>query len=69
MTRVGINEVLQFYRKANRVRLVHARTELADLTSPSESPLQACVRGERTERLKAEVERLPPKHKQVVVLH
>jgi RNA polymerase sigma-70 factor, ECF subfamily len=69
MTRVAINEALQFYRKANRVPLVHARIELAELTSPSESPLQACVRAQLTERLKAAVERLPAKHKQVVVLH
>jgi RNA polymerase sigma-70 factor (ECF subfamily) len=69
MTRVAINEALQFYRKANRFPPVHAGTELAELTSPSESPLQACVRAELTERLKAAVERLPAKHKQVVVLH
>jgi RNA polymerase sigma-70 factor (ECF subfamily) len=69
MTRVAINEALQFYRKANRFPLVHDPTELAELTSPSESPLQACVRAQLTERLKAAVERLPAKHKQVVVLH
>jgi RNA polymerase sigma-70 factor, ECF subfamily len=69
MTRVAINEALQFYRKANRVPLVHARTELEELTSPSDSPLQACVRAELTERLKAAVELLPAKHKRVVVLH
>jgi RNA polymerase sigma-70 factor (ECF subfamily) len=69
MTRVAINEALQFYRKANRLPLVHDGRELAELTSPRESPLQACVRAELTERLKAAVERLPAKHKQVVVLH
>jgi RNA polymerase sigma-70 factor, ECF subfamily len=69
MTRVAINEALQFYRKANRLPLVHDSTELTELTSPSESPLQACVRAELTERLKAAVERLPAKYKQVVVLH
>lgn len=69
MTSVAINEARQFYRKANRFSLVHDRTELAELTSPSESPFQACVRAELTERLKAAVERLPAKHKQVVVLH
>jgi RNA polymerase sigma-70 factor (ECF subfamily) len=69
MTRVAINEALQFYRKAKRVPLAHARTELAELKSPSESPLQACVRSQLTERLKAAVERLPAKHRQVVVLH
>ena len=69
MTRVAINEALQFYRMANRVPHVHDRTELAELTSPSESPFQACVRAELTERLKAAVERLPAKHKQVVFLH
>jgi RNA polymerase sigma-70 factor (ECF subfamily) len=69
MTRVAINEALQFYRKANRLPLVHESTELTELTSPSESPLQACVRAELTERLKAAVERLPAKYKQVVVLH
>jgi RNA polymerase sigma factor (sigma-70 family) len=69
MTRVGINEALQFYRKANRVPPVNTRTELAELTSTSESPLQACVRAELTERLKAAVALLPAKYKQVVVLH
>jgi RNA polymerase sigma-70 factor (ECF subfamily) len=69
MTRVAINEALQFYRKANRAPHAHDRTELAEVTSPRESPLQACVRAEFTERLKAAVERLPAKHKQVVVLH
>jgi RNA polymerase sigma-70 factor, ECF subfamily len=69
MTRVAINEALQFYRKANRLPLVHDHTELAELTSPSESPLEACLRAELTKRLKAAVERLPAKHKQAVVLH
>jgi RNA polymerase sigma-70 factor (ECF subfamily) len=69
MTRVAINEALQFYRKADRFPLVLDPAELAELTSPSESPFQACVRAELTERLKAAVERLPAKHKQVVVLH
>ena len=69
MTRVAINEALQFYRKANRLPLVHDPAELAELTSPGESPLQAYVRAELTERLKAAVERLPAKHKQVVVLY
>jgi DNA-directed RNA polymerase specialized sigma24 family protein len=45
MTRVAINEALQFYRKANRAPHAHDRTELAEVTSPRESPLQACVRG------------------------
>jgi RNA polymerase sigma-70 factor (ECF subfamily) len=69
MTRVAINEAIQFYRKANRVPLVHAGTDLAKLASPGESPLQACVRAELTERLRAAVERLPAKHRQAVVLH
>jgi RNA polymerase sigma-70 factor (ECF subfamily) len=69
MTRVAINEAVQFYRKANRVPLVNAPSALAELTSPGESPLQACVRAELTERLKAAVARLPAKHKRVVVLH
>ncbi len=69
MTRVAINEAIQFYRKANRIPLVHDRTELAELTSPSESPLQACVRRQLIARLKAAVQRLPVKHKQVVMLH
>ena len=69
MTRVAVNEALQFYRKANCVPLVHACTELARLISPTESPLQACLRTELTERLKAAVERLPVKHKQAVILH
>jgi RNA polymerase sigma factor (sigma-70 family) len=67
MTRVAINEAFQFYRKAKRHPFVHDCTELLELTSPSESPLQACVRGELTEKLKAAVERLPVKDKQVVV--
>ena len=69
MTRVAINETLQSYRKANRVPLVRAGAELAGLASPCESPLQACVRAELTERLKAAVEQLPAKHRQAVVLH
>ncbi len=69
MTSIAINEARQFYRKANRFSRVHDGTELAELTSPSESPFQACVRAELTERLKLAVERLPAKHKQVVVLH
>jgi len=69
MTSVAINEARQFYRKANHFSLVHDGTELAELTSPRESPFQACVRAELTERLKAAVERLPAKHKQAVILH
>jgi DNA-directed RNA polymerase specialized sigma24 family protein len=40
MTRVAINEAIQFSRKVNRVPLVHMGIELAELISPSESPLQ-----------------------------
>jgi RNA polymerase sigma-70 factor (ECF subfamily) len=69
MIRIAINEALQFYRKANSLPVVYDHVELADLRSPSESPLQACVRAELTEGLKAAVERLPEKYKQVVVLH
>jgi RNA polymerase sigma-70 factor (ECF subfamily) len=69
ITRVAINEAIQFCRKANRVPPVHHRTELPGLASLGESPLQACVRAELTERLKAAVERLPAKHRQAVVLH
>jgi RNA polymerase sigma-70 factor (ECF subfamily) len=69
MTSIAINEARQFYRKANRFSLVHDRAHLAELTSPSELPYQACVRAELTEKLIAAVERLPAKHKQVVVLH
>jgi RNA polymerase sigma-70 factor, ECF subfamily len=68
MTRVAINESLQFYRKEKRLAIVHDHTELAELKSPTESPLQACVRAELAERLKAAVERLPAKQKQAVVL-
>lgn len=69
MTSVAINEARQFYRKAKRSPLVHDCSELPERTSPSESPLQACVRGEFTEKLKAAVERLPVKQKRVVLLH
>ena len=69
MTSVAINEARQLYRKAKRFPLVHDCNELPERTSPSESLLQACVRGELSEKLKAAVERLPAKHKQVVVLH
>ena len=69
MVRVAINEALQFYRKANRLPLVHGLTDLPELTSANESPLEACVRAQLTERLQAAVEQLPAKHKNVVVLH
>jgi RNA polymerase sigma factor (sigma-70 family) len=69
MIRIAINEALQFYRKENSLPLVYDPIDLAELASSSESPLQACVRAELTERLKAAVERLPAKYRQVVVLH
>jgi RNA polymerase sigma factor (sigma-70 family) len=69
MIRVAINEALQFRRKENSLPLVYDPIDLAELASSSESPLQACVRVQLTERLKAAVDRLPAKYKQVVVLH
>lgn len=69
MIRIAINEALQFRRKANSLPLVYDPTGLAELASPNESPLQACVRAQLTERLKAAVERLPAKYKRVVLLH
>jgi hypothetical protein len=45
MTRAAIHQAIQFYRKANRVPPIHHGTELAELTSPGESPLQAFARG------------------------
>jgi RNA polymerase sigma-70 factor (ECF subfamily) len=69
MTRIAINESLQFHRKANRVPPNRARSELDELISPGESPLQACLRAERTQALKTAVEHLPAKHKQALILH
>lgn len=68
MTRVAINEAIQFYRQANREPLVHAIRELAALQSPSDSPLQACVRDELAQKVNAAMGRLPLKYKQVLVL-
>jgi RNA polymerase sigma-70 factor, ECF subfamily len=68
MTSVAINEAFQFCRKAKRLPFVQDRIELAELTSPSESPLQALVRADLTERLEAAVARLPTKYKEVLVL-
>jgi hypothetical protein len=47
------HDPLQFRRKENSLPLVYDPFDFAELASPSESPLQACVRAERTERLKA----------------
>jgi RNA polymerase sigma-70 factor (ECF subfamily) len=66
MTRIAINELLQFYRKADREPLVHDLSELAVAASPSDSPFEACLREELAQNVKAAVSRLPSKYKQVV---
>jgi hypothetical protein len=53
MTSIAINEARQFYRRANRAPLVQDCGELAERKSTSESPLQACVRGELTEKIES----------------
>jgi RNA polymerase sigma-70 factor, ECF subfamily len=68
VTSVATNETLQFYRKKNRALLVDDPRKLEVLESPADSPFQAHVRRELAETVRAAVQRLPSKYKEVLVL-
>jgi len=68
MTRIAVNEALQFYRRGPLRRLCQPLEDFDNLVSGYESPHQSLARGEVVQAVRSEVGKLPEKYKQVVML-
>jgi RNA polymerase sigma-70 factor (ECF subfamily) len=69
MTRVAINEVLQSYRREQRVPICRAASDFDVIASPSESPHQSLARVEEIQAVRSAVVGLPAKYRRVLILH
>ena len=67
MTRVAVNEALQFYRRPLR-KLCQPFEDFDNLASSYESPHQSLARDEMVQAVRSEVGKLPVKYRQVVIL-
>ena len=68
MTRVAINETLQFYRRSKHQPHGHDPDELASLPSANDSPFHTYARKEMAHRVRTAVKKLPIKYRQVLIL-
>ncbi|MCU1261640.1 MAG: polymerase sigma-70 factor [Bryobacterales bacterium] len=68
MTRVAINEALQWYRRERNSPTCQAFSDSDTFASPDESPLQALTRAETTQIVRNAVVKLPAKYRQVLNL-
>ena len=68
MTRVAVNEALQFYRRGPLRKLCQPLKDLDTLVSSYESPHQSLARDEMVQAVRSEVGKLPVKYRQVVIL-
>jgi RNA polymerase sigma-70 factor (ECF subfamily) len=68
ITRVAVNEALQFYRRGPVWRLCQPLEDFDNLASSYESPHQSLARDEMVQALRSEVRKLPVKYRQVVIL-
>jgi RNA polymerase sigma factor (sigma-70 family) len=68
MTRVAINEVLQFHRRRRRSPLCQAFGDLDAFASPADSPDKSLTRAEATRAVRGALARLPEKYREVLIL-
>jgi RNA polymerase sigma-70 factor (ECF subfamily) len=68
MTRVAINEALQFYRRERCRPTCQPIGDLDAFASQSESPHQSFARVQTTQAVRNAVVRLPDKYRQVLIL-
>ena len=68
MTRVAINEALQFYRRERCRPTCQPLTDLDAFATPSESPHISFARVQATQAVRNAVLRLPDKYRQVLIL-
>ena len=68
MTRVAVNEALQFYRRGPLRKLCQPFEDFDNLVSSYESPHQSLARDEMVQAVRSEVRKLPVKYRQVVML-
>jgi RNA polymerase sigma-70 factor (ECF subfamily) len=68
MTRVAVNEALQFYRRGPLRKLCQPFQDFDDLVSSYESPHQSLAHDEMVQTVRSEVGKLPVKYRQVVIL-
>ena len=68
MTRVGVNEALQFYRRGPLRKLCQPLDDFDNVDSRQEPPHQALARDEVVRAVRCEVRKLPVIYRQVVIL-
>ncbi|MGD1094638.1 MAG: sigma-70 family RNA polymerase sigma factor [Bryobacteraceae bacterium] len=68
MTRVAINEALQFYRREQRRPICQAFGDFDIFAAPNESPFQSLSRAEMNQVVRNAVVQLPAKYREVLIL-
>jgi RNA polymerase sigma-70 factor, ECF subfamily len=68
MTRVAINEALQFYRRKQRSPICQAFGDFDTFVTPNETPFQALTRAETIQVVRNAVVQLPAKYREVLIL-
>jgi len=68
ITRIAMNEVLQFYRRARQSPICPALADLDTFASSFESPHQSLERRESTQRVRKAIAKLPSTYRDILVL-
>jgi len=68
ITRIAVNEVMQFYRRQRNAPMCPAHKDLDNFASSCESPHQALERKEATEQVRSAIANLPAIYRDVLVL-
>lgn len=68
ITRIAINEVMQFYRRESHAPICPALADLDSFASSFESPHQSFERSEVARRVRGAIAALPPIYRDVLVL-
>src|ERR1700704_1583389 len=68
MTRVAINEALNFYRREQRRPICQTLSDFDTFASPNESPVQSLIRAETSQVVRKAVVELPARYRQALIL-
>ncbi len=68
MTRIAINEALQFYRREQRRPVCQALGDFNTISSADESPFQSLARTDATRMVRKAIVELPAKYRRVLIL-
>jgi RNA polymerase sigma-70 factor, ECF subfamily len=68
ITRIAVNEVMQFYRRERKAPVCPALRDLDTYASSFESPHQSLERKEATQQVRSAIAKLPAMYREILVL-